>query len=66
MSGYVGKHEKKFYYVWRVLGPAGPEEKLVVYGFDAAQESVKGCWDWEITPAGGETQCSQSTNTCTM
>ena len=23
---YIGKHEKHEYRVWRVLGPAGPEE----------------------------------------
>ena len=43
---YRAKHEKRWYSVWRVLGPAGPEETIQVYGRDEAREAVKGCWDW--------------------
>lgn len=48
---YVGKHEPKDYVVWRVLGPAGPEEYFVVTGFDNAKQAIIGCWDWEIKRA---------------
>lgn len=51
---YVGKHEQKDYNVWRVLGPAGPEERFTVHGLAAAKEAVKGCWDWEVTRADGK------------
>lgn len=45
---YIGKHEKKNYKVWRVLGPAGPAETITVYGLDAVKAAVQGCWDWEV------------------
>ena len=51
---YVGKHEKQWYNVWRVLGPAGPEQRFPVYGRDDAKEAVRGCWDWEVTTMTGE------------
>ena len=47
---YVGKHEKKWYLVWRVLGPAGPVEETYVFGRQEAEALCMGCWDWEITP----------------
>ena len=46
---YIGKHEPKQYEVWRVLGPAGPQERFVVHSLDQAKEAIKGCWDWEVT-----------------
>ena len=49
---YKPKHERKWYVVYRVLGPAGPEETFPVYGFDNAKEAVKGCWDYDITLDG--------------
>ena len=51
---YVGRHEKKWYNVWRVLGPAGPEERFPVYGLDEAREAIKGCWDYEVTTTNME------------
>lgn len=45
---YVGKHEKKLYTVWRVLGPAGPQEQFDVLGLDEAIQATIGCWDWEV------------------
>lgn len=48
IDGYQGKHEKRWYMVWRVLGPAGPEEKIKVYGREAARQAVIGCWDWVV------------------
>lgn len=48
-----GRHEKKQYNVWRVLGPAGPVETFSVYGIQAAAEAIYGTWDFEVTdPAG--------------
>ena len=46
---YVGKHSKKWYMVWRVLGPAGPVEEIYVFGRQEAEKLCKGCWDSEIT-----------------
>ena len=46
---YKPKHAKKWYHVWRVLGPGGPEEELDVLGREESRDIVKGCWDWEIT-----------------
>lgn len=51
---YIGKHAKKWYDVWRVLGPAGPEETISVYGLDEAKKAVEGCWDYEITRYDGK------------
>lgn len=45
---YVGKHAPKQYQVWRVLGPAGPEETIYVEGLKKANELTMGCWDWEV------------------
>ena len=47
---YVGKHAKKWYRVWRVLGPAGPQEETFIFGRQEAEELCVGCWDWEIEP----------------
>lgn len=44
-----GKHEKKLYRVWRVLGPAGPEVEELIYGLQEARDLCIGCWDYEIT-----------------
>ena len=44
---YVGKHEKHKYKVWRVLGPAGPEEDIIVYGKEELKEAITGTWDYE-------------------
>lgn len=52
---YTGKHEKKHYNVWRVLGPAGPEETFTVYGIEEAGKAILGCWDWEVTAMNGNT-----------
>lgn len=57
---YVGKHEKKWYLVWRVLGPAGPVEETYVFGRQEAEALCMGCWDWEITPADLEEMASAS------
>lgn len=43
---YKGKHEKRWYTVWRVLGPGGPEETIQVFGRDEAIKATLGCWDW--------------------
>ena len=51
---YVGKHEKRKYVVWRVLGPAGPTDTLTVLGLDAVKEAISGCWDWEVTDPNGK------------
>ena len=48
---YVGKHEPKNYIVYRVLGPAGPEDYQFITGLDNVKEAIKGCWDWEVTRA---------------
>lgn len=50
---YVPKHAKKWYNVWRVLGPAGPEERFPVLGAEEARQAIKGCWDWEVTDTSG-------------
>lgn len=50
--GYTPKHEKQLYNVWRVLGPAGPAELILVYGIEEARQSVVGCWDWEVSCNG--------------
>lgn len=50
---HVGKHEKKYYNVWRVLSPVGPEVTETVYGLDAAHKAILGCWDWEVTDMDG-------------
>lgn len=42
---YKPKHAVKQYSVYRVLGPAGPEQKFTVYGTKAAEEAIRGCWD---------------------
>ena len=51
---YVGKHAPKTYMVWRVLGPAGPQETIYVQGLDNAKQAILGCWDWEITSETGQ------------
>lgn len=51
---YVGKHAKKWYNIYRVLGPTGPEERFSVLGLDEAREAIKGCWDYEVTDTKGE------------
>ena len=51
---YKGKHEPRQYTVWRVLGPAGPEERLTVTGLPAVRAAVLGCWDWEVHNDKGE------------
>lgn len=51
---YKGKHEPKSYYIWRVIGPAGPEERFKVYGLKAAKEAILGCWDYEIHDENGK------------
>ena len=51
---YVGKHEPKQYFVWRVLGPAGPEQRFTVTGLKAAREAIYGCWDAEVTDINGK------------
>lgn len=53
VSEYKGKHEKQWYNVWRVIGPAGPQERFCVYGMDAVKKSILGCWDWEVTDEKG-------------
>lgn len=47
---YVGKHAKKWYRVWRVLGPGGPQEEINIFGKQEAEALCEGCWDWEIEP----------------
>jgi len=49
----VGKHEKQWYSVWRVLCPGGPEETVKVYGLDAALRAVIGCWNWQVKDMNG-------------
>lgn len=51
---YKPKHAKQWYNVWRVLGPAGPEERIPVLGIEEAKKAVLGCWDWEVTDTKGE------------
>lgn len=46
---YKGKHCKKTYHVWKVLGPAGPLQEYDILGLDEARKSVEGAWDAEIT-----------------
>ncbi len=49
-AGYAARHAKKWYRVWRVLGPAGPVRTEFVLGRQEAEALCKGCWDWEIEP----------------
>ncbi len=51
-AGYAARHAKRWYRVWRVLGPAGPVRTEFVLGRQEAEALCKGCWDWEIEPAG--------------
>jgi hypothetical protein len=51
---YRGKHEKQWYNVYRVLGPAGPEEEIRVYGRQEALNAILGCWDYEVRNERGE------------
>lgn len=51
---YKGKHEAKLYHIWRVIGPAGPEEMFVVYGIKFAKEAILGCWDFEVRDENGK------------
>jgi hypothetical protein len=51
---YTPKHAKRWYRVWRVLGPAGPEVTTYVLGRQEAEQICYGCWDWEIEPATPE------------
>lgn len=46
---YKGKHFKKEYRIWRVLGPAGPVQEFNVIGLDEAKRAVLRCWDYTIT-----------------
>ena len=48
---YIPKHAAQWYNVWRVLGPAGPQEIVPAYGLDEARRLTVGCWDAEITSA---------------
>ena len=48
---YKGKHVKRWYRVWRVFGPGGPQQEIQVLGFDEAKQMCFGCWDWEVTDA---------------
>ena len=52
---YVGKHEKKWYNVHRVLGPGGPSETIQIYGLDAAKDAVKDIYGYKITTLDGRT-----------
>jgi len=45
---YIGKHEKHEYRVWRVLGPAGPEEVITVHGKEELSKAITGMWDYEV------------------
>ena len=49
----VGKHEKKWYSVWRVLGPGGPEDAMSVYGLENAAKYTSGCWDYTVRRPDG-------------
>ena len=51
---YVGKHGPRYYSVYRVLGPAGPEENMLVYGIDAVKDAIRGCWDYEVCNLNGK------------
>ena len=51
---YVGKHAPKWYNVWRVLGPAGPQQEFLAYGLEEVKKAVKGCWDYEVTTTDGQ------------
>ena len=51
---YVGKHEPKKYFVWRVISPAGPEERFMVVGIRAARREILGCWDYEVHNEQGQ------------
>ena len=46
---YIGKHQKHEYKVWRVLGPGGPQEEIIVNGKEELKDSITGTWDYEIT-----------------
>ena len=46
---YIGKHEKHKYKVWRVLGPGGPQEEIIVNGKEELKDSIAHTWDYEIT-----------------
>ena len=46
---YTGKHAPKFYKVYRVLSPTGPEETFVVLGLKEARQAICGCWDYDVT-----------------
>lgn len=50
-TGYAARHAKRWYRVWRVLGPAGPVRTEFILGRQEAEARCRGCWDWEIEPA---------------
>ena len=50
---YIPKHAKKWYTVYRVLGPAGPEVTETVLGLDEVKSLIRGCWDWDIFDMNG-------------
>lgn len=51
---YIGKHELKNYNIWRVQGPAGPQERFSVCGLEKAAEYTLGCWDYSVTDMNGK------------
>lgn len=52
---YVGKHEKKWYNVHRVLGPGGPSETVAIFGLEEAKNSVKDIYGCKIVDPNGRT-----------
>lgn len=50
---HPGRHEKKWYQVWRAKGPAGPEEFLRILGREEAKQAVKGYLYYAITDMNG-------------
>ena len=51
---YVPKHAAQWYNVWRVLGPAGPQESMQAYGLEEVRYLISGCHDYEVTTLDGK------------
>ena len=45
---YQGKHFKKEYHVWRMIGPSGPVQEFNLIGLDEAKQAVNWCWKYRI------------------
>ena len=65
-AGYAARHAKRWYRVWRVLGPAGPVRTEFILGRQEAEALCRGCWDWEIEPATKQMEVYDEKDTYTI